>query len=214
MMKLWQLRWCARYLWRITLNLEFLLEADQSKNSFSWSHNKQVPRQVLFPVFCRESYINNPITNSNWTLYPALAPAVSRLWQQLALELSNHGLIKRRESRGNQWSPGKNIWLIPHSHQNVHPRFPDNDIAEERPSPLLKQVKFRCVNLGESNGAQILLIWISWSGSEGERIGQFWRIMGPLMNIKVFNTNSIRFVLVFSHINMNGIMMKSFFEVS
>ena len=38
--------------------------------------------------------------------------------------------------------------------------------------------------------------------------------MGPLMDIKVFNTNLIRFVMSFSHINMNGIMMKSFFEVS
>ena len=83
--------------------------------------------------------------------------------------------------------------------QNVHPRFPDNDIAEKWQTPLLKQVKFQCVNLGESNGAQILLItWISWSGSEGEKIGQFWRIMGPLMDIKVFNTNLIRFVLVFT----------------
>ena len=50
--------------------------------------------------------------------------------------------------------------------------------------------------------------------TEGERIGQFWRIMGPLMDIKVFNTNLIRFVLIFNHVNMNGIMMKSFFEVS
>ena len=33
------------------------------------------------------------------------------------------------------------------------------------------------------------------------------------MDIKVFNTN-LRFVLIFNHINMNGIMMKSFFEVS
>ena len=33
------------------------------------------------------------------------------------------------------------------------------------------------------------------------------------MDIKVFNTNLIRFVLIFNHINMNGIMMKSFFEV-
>ena len=31
---------------------------------------------------------------------------VSRLWQQLALELSSHSL-KERESRGNQLSPGK-----------------------------------------------------------------------------------------------------------
>ena len=38
--------------------------------------------------------------------------------------------------------------------------------------------------------------------------------MGHLKDIKVFNTNLIRFVLIFSHINMNGIMMKSFFEVS
>ena len=38
--------------------------------------------------------------------------------------------------------------------------------------------------------------------------------MGPLMDIKVFNTNLIRFVLIFNHINMNDIMMKSFFEVS
>ena len=37
--------------------------------------------------------------------------------------------------------------------------------------------------------------------------------MGPLMDIKVFSTNLIRFVLVFNHINMNGIIMKSFFEV-
>ena len=37
--------------------------------------------------------------------------------------------------------------------------------------------------------------------------------MGPLMDIKVFNTNLIRFVLIFyNHINMNGIMMKSFFK--
>ena len=38
--------------------------------------------------------------------------------------------------------------------------------------------------------------------------------MGPLVDIKVFSTNLIRFVLIFNHINMNGIMMKSFFEVS
>ena len=38
--------------------------------------------------------------------------------------------------------------------------------------------------------------------------------MGPLMDIKVLNTNLIRFVLVSNHINMNGIMMKSFFKVS
>ena len=38
--------------------------------------------------------------------------------------------------------------------------------------------------------------------------------MGPLMDIKVFNTNLIRFALIFNHINMNDIMMKSFFEVS
>ena len=38
--------------------------------------------------------------------------------------------------------------------------------------------------------------------------------MGLLMDIKVFNTNLTRFVLVFNHVNMNGIMMKSFFEVS
>ena len=37
--------------------------------------------------------------------------------------------------------------------------------------------------------------------------------MGPLMDIKVFNTNLMTFVLVFNNINMNGIMMKSFFEV-
>ena len=35
--------------------------------------------------------------------------------------------------------------------------------------------------------------------------------MGPLMDVKVFNTNLIRFVLIFyNHINMNGIMMTSF----
>ena len=33
-------------------------QADQCKEQFFWSHNKQ----VLFVVFCRESYINNPIT--------------------------------------------------------------------------------------------------------------------------------------------------------
>ena len=33
-------------------------QADQCKEQFFWSHNKQ----VLFAVFCRESYINNPIT--------------------------------------------------------------------------------------------------------------------------------------------------------
>ena len=38
--------------------------------------------------------------------------------------------------------------------------------------------------------------------------------MGPLMDIKVFNTKLIRVVLIFNHINMNGIMMESFFEVS
>ena len=38
--------------------------------------------------------------------------------------------------------------------------------------------------------------------------------MGPLMNIKVFNTNLIRFVSIFNHIDMNDIIMKSFFEVS
>ena len=37
--------------------------------------------------------------------------------------------------------------------------------------------------------------------------------MSPLMDTKVFNTNLIRFVLIFNHIDMNGIMMKSFFEV-
>ena len=68
------------------------------------------------------------------------------------------------------------------------------------------------MNLGESKGAQILLIMIRFR-TEGGRIGQFWRIMGPLMDIKVFNTNLKRFVLIFyNHINMNGIMMKSFFK--
>ena len=37
---------------------------------------------------------------------------------------------------------------------------------------------------------------------------------GSLNDIKVFNTNLIIFVLIFNHIDMNGIMMKSFFEVS
>ena len=32
--------------------------------------------------------------------------------------------------------------------------------------------------------------------------------MGPLMDIKVFNTNLIRFALIFNRINMNGIMTK------
>ena len=54
----------------------------------------------------------------------------------------------------------------------------------------------------------------SVSDLEEERTEQFWRIMGPLMDIKVFNTNLIRFVLIFNHINMNGIMMKLFFKVS
>ena len=44
--------------------------------------------------------------------------------------------------------------------------------------------------------------------------GKFWGIMGPLMDIKLFNTNLIRFVLIFNRINMNGIMIKSFSEVS
>ena len=35
-----------------------------------------------------------------------------------------------------------------------------------------------------------------------------------IMDIKVFITNIIRFALIFNHINMNGIMMKSFVEVS
>ena len=34
------------------------------------------------------------------------------------------------------------------------------------------------------------------------------------MDIKVLNTNLIRFVLIFNSINMNGIMIKSFLEVS
>ena len=38
--------------------------------------------------------------------------------------------------------------------------------------------------------------------------------MDLLLDIKVFNTNLIRFVLIFNRINMNGIRMKSFFEVS
>ena len=37
--------------------------------------------------------------------------------------------------------------------------------------------------------------------------------MSPLTDMKVFNTNLIRVVLIFDHINMNGIMTKSFFEV-
>ena len=48
----------------------------------------------------------------------------------------------------------KKHWLIPYSNQNVscpendvgHPRFTDNNIAEKWPTPLLRQVKFRCVN--------------------------------------------------------------------
>ena len=35
-----------------------------------------------------------------------------------------------------------------------------------------------------------------------------------IMDIKVFITNLIRFVLIFTYINMNCIMMKSFVEVS
>ena len=38
--------------------------------------------------------------------------------------------------------------------------------------------------------------------------------MSPLTDMKVFNANLIRVVLIFDHINMNGIMTKSFFEVS
>ena len=38
--------------------------------------------------------------------------------------------------------------------------------------------------------------------------------MGLLMDIKVFNTNLIRFVLTLNRIDMNGIRMKSFFKVS
>ena len=55
-------------------------------------------KQVLFAAFA-----GSPISIilSHDELYPALAPAVSRLWQQLALELSSHSL-KGRESRGNQ----------------------------------------------------------------------------------------------------------------
>ena len=34
------------------------------------------------------------------------------------------------------------------------------------------------------------------------------------MDIKVFNISLIRFVSIFNHIDINGIMMKSFFEVS
>ena len=44
-------------------------------------------------------------------------------------------------------------------------------------------------------------------------VSSMWPI-GPLVDIKVFNTNLIRFGLIFKHINMNGIMMKSFFEIS
>ena len=43
---------------------------------------------------------------------------------------------------------------------------------------------------------------------------QYQLIMGLLMDIKVFNANLIRFVLIFNSINMNSIMIKSFFEVS
>ena len=150
--------------------------------------------------------------NPNWTLNPALAPAVS--WPSNYQTTS----LKRTESV-KSW---KKHWLIPYSHQNVschkndvgHPQFTDNNIAEKWLTPLLKQVKFWCVNLGESKGAQILLIiWISWSGSEGERIGQLWRIMGPLMDIKVFSTNLIRVVLISNHINEwhhDEIVLRSF----
>ena len=41
-----------------------------------------------------------------------------------------------------------------------------------------------------------------------------WGIMGPFSDIKVFNTNLIRFVSIFNYINMNGITIKSFFEAS
>ena len=37
--------------------------------------------------------------------------------------------------------------------------------------------------------------------------------MGLLMDIKVFNANLIRFVLIFNRINTNSIMTKSFFDV-
>ena len=82
--------------------------------------------------------------NSNRTLYPVLAPAVSRHWKQVTLELSNHSL-KRRESRGNQWRLGKKHWLILYSHQNINHRkndaghllFTDN-IAEKWLTSLLR----------------------------------------------------------------------------
>ena len=45
------------------------------------------------------------------------------------------------------------------------------------------------------------------------RMRENWTILKNNESFNGYKSNLIRFVLIFNHIDMNGIMMKSFFEV-